>query len=228
MNKMDYNPLSNFYQRLQKLKPAQRKRFLHGVYKQLTESKKGRRTLGEYSGLFDDRYLRSISGRIYTLDQDTANFVVHVADSLKAYEFKSHSYKMLKQHRIADAYDAWKETSVGLDRMYPEWRKNGELHVTGSDSIRIDFGGFSQGSPFSASIVYPNHQAVPSHPFEICPRFDGKEIDTLFGDKDPILLGKTLDEMVSMAKAVIERNWMKFKFAYQDNLYGANQLAFNF
>lgn len=218
--------LKRFCNRLRTLDAREKRRFLHGVYKQLVPSQNGRLAKGEYR--------RAIAAMG---EEDRRALVASVADALKDHQFHRHAQKLLEyddglqyfalfiqsahpeeaywaqdREKLMRGYGRWHSTLSRLEHLDPNWRTwiAPDPRYVGIqlDAADFDFGGFRSGNPFSASIVlHDGSYGKEDGTYEILPRFDGKELP------GGVLGWLPLEKAVAIAHAVLQRDEAKFQHA---------------
>lgn len=197
--------LDNFNQRMNGLKPDKRRRFLHGVYKQLTESHRGRQADGEYKDAIRQYHPES---------EDRTEFVVNVADALNRYSLENQAKRLLEQERKTEAYDRWRHTLSELEKISPELKEGLELYLF-LDGVELDIGGYRQGEPFSASVVLHGiSYGRDSNLYEVCPVFGNS---TLRGEgyNDNVLGWLSLEDALSIAQATVSQDRQRYDLVLQ-------------
>lgn len=184
--------LNKFDQRINKLKADKRQRFLHGVYKQLAVSHKGRLADGEYGEDYRRKHPES---------EERIEFIVNFADALNRYGLENHANRLLRQERRAEAYQRWKHTLNELEKIEPELSKGVELHFHIS-GIQLYIHDPVEERYFNASVILNGiSYGREDNLYEICPIFEGKGLEQ-YGHKDNVLGHLNLQDALSVAKSV--------------------------
>lgn len=195
---MENRALEHFNLRLEKLEPSERARFVHGVYKQLTKSAKGRQTNGEY---------RKAIGELNK--NNACDFCIAVVDALDRYGLKSHSDKLLKQVLTCGQYGIFAGTNYQLDKIDPRWKD----YVTISpwnNGIAIETGDYYPGGHGTSIILHDGSYGRKKGLYEIRPLF---RFNTLkdFGRGDEVIGYLKLEDAVALSQAVMRDDETKFK-----------------
>ena len=149
------------------------KRFVHGVYKQVVKSQRGRRTQGEYQAAFDGLDLRTGG------EQDNIGFVYHLADALYQNGLPHHAERLLDQERLSDGYMHWRRGIALLEEADQNWRASAAIRCT-PVGIQLVMGDWSRSTTFGASIIYSySSHGAPEGLFEVDLRFEGKRLEEL-------------------------------------------------
>ena len=194
--------VDNFDQRIRSLDVSSRKRFLHGVYKQLTESHKGRQTKGEYKIGVGTLHNRGET-------DSRTEFVVHVADALNQYGFSHQALRLLQQELLNVPYQRLKHTLSELEKADPQWRNHARLYVE-QDGVQLDHGGYRNNGRFSSSIVLNGvNYGRGDGLFEIRPIFEGKTMEQL-GPYDDVAGWLPLEKAIALAHAALRKDKVRF------------------
>src|SRR3989344_4525963 len=182
---------ADFYHHLDRLKPQDRTRFLHGVYKQLAVSNKGHQANGEFRRGLENISSDEIGWGITSKEES----LFHVVHALNQHGLNNHAKRLMKQYGLDEqryegfkgAYERFRHTLSELENADKEWRKKASLFVNiYKEGVVIDLGRFPNniwgGNPFSASIVlHENSYGSETKIYEIFPIFEGKDLRELFG-----------------------------------------------
>lgn len=200
-----------FDERIESLPTQDRKRFLHGVYKQLVESHKGRQAEGDYRAGFEQ--LSEI---------DRAQFALQVADALLQYGFEAQALRLLEQSKLKGTYARLKQTLAELEQVDSNWRSRASIHLE-TYGIQIYYGD-RRNARFSASIINtPVSFGGHDKSYETMPMFDGKTMEELGLGNISAWSGNTagwlpLEKAVYLANATLSRDPRRFREA-SINLY---------
>lgn len=200
------NELRNkFDQRMNKLKHDKRQRFLHGIYKQLAVSHKGRLAEGEYGECYR---------RIHLESEERIEFIVNFADALNRYGLEDHANRLLRQERRAEAYQRWKHTLSELEKVDPKLSKGVELHfhISGVQLYSYDP---LLGRLFNTSIILNGlSYGREDNLYEVSPIFEGVDLEK-YGHRDSVLGHLSLEDSLSIAQAVRSQDIERYERTLQ-------------
>ena len=200
--------LEGFHLHLKSLKPESRKRFVHGVYKQVALSHKGKQAHGEYSALF--KYAREDEWRVW--------FFLHFTDELFRYGFFPHAPRLLKQQGLEETYDRWKKTLTVLEEIEPGWKEYLEFHP-GWRGIHLVTRGREENN-FSTSIVlHGSSYGREGGLYEVSPIFEGRGLKQR-GYADDVIGSVTLEDALALARATLSRDAAQFESAVEQIFEG--------
>ena len=219
---------ADFYHHLDRLKPQDRTRFLHGVYKQLAVSNKGHQANGEFRRGLENISSDEIGWGITSKEES----LFHVVHALNQHGLNNHAKRLMKQYGLDEqryegfkgAYERFRHTLSELKKINPELKKGIELFVdTYDEGVKIDVGGYPDnihvGNPFSANISFDKgSEGSKEKRFEIYPLFNGKRLDQLFGKGHDSVVDLRLEGALSLAMAAVKKDPVEFRKAYEMGL----------
>lgn len=218
--------LDNFNQRMSALKSDKRQRFLHGIYKQLVESNKGKQTIGEYRTVFgqaDGEIRRNNQDQRYVSyhpeSHERIELVVRIADALNQYGMENHSDRLLQQERRTGTYQRWKHTLSELEKLDPELKDGVGLHFLIS-GIQLVVGDARHEGPFSTSIILDEgSHGKEDNLYEARPFFEGRHLNQDGLHNEEIVGSLSLENALSLAQAALSQDRTKYDAAFQ-RVYG--------
>jgi len=175
---------------LAELRVIDRPNFLHGVYKQLVESHRGRQTNGEYRRGVD------AFDQLAYLQGQKAEFMFSFADALNNNGMSDHATRLLEQYDYGELQGAVSDDV--------------SLHFNAG--IQLSVGGYREGASCSASIV-----TVRGGDYEVFTRFGGLDLKA-FGLPDQVLPGLSLNEALALGRAAASENFATFAGALRPYL----------
>lgn len=194
--KMENKSLDMFYSRMSKLKSHDKPNFLHGVYKQLVVSHKGRRANGEYKTLTSGIHEMAKCGS----PQPWADFILAVTDELNNHRMPNHAARLLEQEKLTDPYNIVSH----LMQEIPNLRDYGNIifHGTsdGTPKFQLKLGKFG----YQVSIIVDRFSSdIGRTLYEIQPILDGKGLIELYLFYDDVVRGVELRKTLEITQATL-------------------------
>lgn len=190
-----------FTERLHDLGSDGGRRFVHGVYKQIVESQRGRRTQGEYRAAFDSSDLSTGKGAYENL-----TFIFHLADALYQQGLPRHAERLLGKERVSDDYVYWRRGITLLEEADPDW-KSGVTARGISTGIQLITGDWDSSHQFGASIIHIRDSHGSSEGlFETSLRFDGKGLEELGYTADYTIGYMPARDALALGRAVARKD----------------------
>ncbi|MBI2675231.1 MAG: hypothetical protein HYX24_02140 [Candidatus Aenigmarchaeota archaeon] len=238
---MMQNVIDRFNRRMELLGPGDRERFLHGVYKQLVPSRKGKISNGEYRYVEVDSFSRQALLLTYAElaegqnkgelqkqlkqaakleEQARHDFKSCVVDALHRYGFKNQAYRLVEECFDEVTAARTKHTFVQLDLTDPFWRDYAEIRIRprrGGIQIVSNGGAHypATADDYRTSIILDHGSEGCdfglSGLYEICPVFGGKHLDELNLYDESAIRFIDLGKTLAIARAVRARDESMFK-----------------
>jgi|SRR3989338_5256004 len=187
--------LEKFDNRLNHVNANDKFRFLHGVYKQLVPSARGKQTNGEY---------RIELEKLSSGKKDW--FITNFASDLLDHGMVNHACKLLQEYNLTQTAQRLDYTLSEMDKIEYQVKQDSKIFVDWS-GVHIDVGGYRRGNPFCASIIL--HDGSYGHQnglFEIMPIFKGKSLDDAGFCTANVIGWLSLKSAFALASATLSKN----------------------
>jgi hypothetical protein len=200
---------SQLNERVHKLDYGQRPHFIHGIYKQLVESNKGRQTNGEYRRDLEE----------HTTLNEELHFISAVATHLIDNGLMSHAKRLLNQYLLERSLESLNHVCDELDRYKLITGDSMNVGSVFSDVLRIDIMpsgiGLRFGTLQSQYWCMIDNVRFPSEvdEFRVSPTFKNKSLVKLELNNSPFLQKVHLIDALSVASAVMHRDEKKLEDA---------------